>query len=403
MTDLDALATPEWQTVPSVDNEEKEAELTARAQEAATGSVAYAVAQQALWHNCPDALETALDYVRQETELMDHKLQFTRIRQQFVSACQDFHRSDKPSSLEGFRERAASVDKQCVALMERQPFEQSLNLPGLITRRDTILLQQRIRDISKRIISSARRISTGKPCAKRREQGFGNQGAKASSILNQRWQALPPAQGSRPQMTLMEEALQRTKSQGSLGSRRSRTTSPGARGHCREQREVHLQAGQSQHALPRRSAAAPHASSMPHTSCEVVSQALDAGITASEYVEVDVTQYLAWRRSELINALFQYLDTDGNNRLRWPELRMFLSQLWQSEQVLGRQVYLELCRELSVSPLDGLDRDAFEDIVDDGIEGGHHCTNSELAGFLAIMVSGSDLQCDGILAMRGGA
>merc|ERR1719359_2634018 len=57
MVDLDALATPEWQSAPSVHNEEKDAELTARAQAAATGSAAYAVAQQALWHNCPDALE----------------------------------------------------------------------------------------------------------------------------------------------------------------------------------------------------------------------------------------------------------------------------------------------------------------------------------------------------------
>jgi hypothetical protein len=89
------------------------------------------------------------------------------------------------------------------------------------------------------------------------------------------------------------------------------------------------------------------------------------------------------QRSELIDALFQRLDVDCNHRLRWDELRPFLSKLWQSEGPLSTKAYVQLCRELSVAPQEGLDRHCFAAVVDERVESGWHCTNAELAGFLA--------------------
>lgn len=173
--------------------------MTARARAATTGAAAYDLAQQALWHNCPDALEVALGLVQQETQRMEHKLRFTRIRQRFVALCHAFHSGGKSASIDEFRTQTSLVEKECVALIESQLQEQKNALPGLITRRDTILLHRRMQEVVKRIIASA--------CRSRRRQRESSDGrdrsvrsaGSAGSLAGQaaRRRSLPSGQAPR--------------------------------------------------------------------------------------------------------------------------------------------------------------------------------------------------------------
>lgn len=150
--DLDYLDNQAWQTLPPCDAETSrlDAELTARAHAAESGSAAYSVAMQALWHNCPNALEVALCAAQSEIDLMAQKLEFTRIRQQFVELCRRYRAAGSMSS-ESFLQASAQLEARCAALLAAQPSEQASALPGLVTRRDTGMLQCRIRDISRRL------------------------------------------------------------------------------------------------------------------------------------------------------------------------------------------------------------------------------------------------------------
>mmetsp|Transcript_4117 Transcript_4117/g.7453 ORF Transcript_4117/g.7453 Transcript_4117/m.7453 type:complete len:273 (-) Transcript_4117:31-849(-) len=158
LNDLDFLASPEWQTMPPATTTALDEKLLTEAREAAIGSAAYPVALRALWHNCPDALEVALQRLdaaslgeaqARDAELMSQKLEFTRIRQEFVALCYEFRGPE--GSLMGLQKGVASAEERCEKLMARQPDEQFSQLPGLVQKRDTIMLLARIRTIYARL------------------------------------------------------------------------------------------------------------------------------------------------------------------------------------------------------------------------------------------------------------
>lgn len=158
LNDLDFLASPEWQTMPPVTTTALDEKLLTEAKEAAFGTAAYPVALRALWHNCPDALEVALQRLdmaslseaqARDAEFMLQKLEFTRIRQEFVALCYEFRGPE--GSLMSFQKGVARTEERCEKLMARQPDEQFSQLPGLVQKRDTIMLLSRIRAIFARL------------------------------------------------------------------------------------------------------------------------------------------------------------------------------------------------------------------------------------------------------------
>jgi len=165
LNDLDFLATPEWQTMPPTNPSELEEKMLKEAETASLDKV-YNVALKALWHNCPDALEVGLrraegsplseDQAR-DKRFMAQKLEFTRIRQRFVALCMDFHGSGAPTeaSKSSLRSGVAEVEERCTKLMAAQPDEQMTQLPGLIGKRDTLMLQTRIRTIAAKLFESS--------------------------------------------------------------------------------------------------------------------------------------------------------------------------------------------------------------------------------------------------------
>lgn len=154
LSDLDFLASSEWQTLPAPSESALDASLLQEVDSAAPGSAAYPIAMKALWHNCPDALEAALkrlDYsVLSEAQVRDanfmaQKLEFTRIRQRFVARCGEFQRDRDLAKLQS---GVVAAEKQCSKLMAAQPDEMRSQMPGLISKRDTIMLLVRIREIA---------------------------------------------------------------------------------------------------------------------------------------------------------------------------------------------------------------------------------------------------------------
>lgn len=191
--DLDILATSEWQSL-GCQSVKMEEELIARTQAANCGFEAYAVALQALWHNCPVALGGALDVVGREIRLMTQKLEFTRIRQCFVDLCQRFRACGGPlAQVSQFLADVATVQKRCEALLELQIAEKKSALPGLVTKRDTVLLQSRIRDISTQLAHAAKRptrvnSAENLPCKEHhRQQTMTHRPRPASMVRERRW------------------------------------------------------------------------------------------------------------------------------------------------------------------------------------------------------------------------
>mmetsp|Transcript_21180 Transcript_21180/g.59263 ORF Transcript_21180/g.59263 Transcript_21180/m.59263 type:complete len:313 (-) Transcript_21180:66-1004(-) len=164
LSDLDVLSTSAWQTLPSQTNSEKERELVASALSAEHGAAAYAVALQALWHNCPDALEAALGRLRPEVELLEQKLEFTRIRQEFVFVCTAFHTSPCAQALSTC---AATLQERCIKLAASQPVDHCVSLPGLVCRRDTLLLRDRIHNITEQLVRRFKRCFSARPPRRR--------------------------------------------------------------------------------------------------------------------------------------------------------------------------------------------------------------------------------------------
>jgi|Transcript_116874 hypothetical protein len=166
MCDLDFLTAPEWQTLPEAGPNALEDKLLQEAETTPEDAV-YAVALRALWHNCPDALEVALRRAKdvpmaeaqaQDALFMAQKLEFTRIRQQYVAECIKFRSSGAPTqtSVAAFQCVAASIEARCSKLMDSQHDEQMTSLPGLITKRDTIMLQSRMTAITKQLVVGAK-------------------------------------------------------------------------------------------------------------------------------------------------------------------------------------------------------------------------------------------------------
>lgn len=168
LNDLDFLVNPEWQTMPQADeaNMAQERQLSEEAEAATIGSAAaYTVAMKGLWHNCPDAMEIALSKVTPETlsplqvkdaEFMRQKLEFTRIRQRFVSTCIEFHKcgpDDRAGGLNVLTRGMEEVERRALNLIALQPDELESQLPGLISKRDTIMLLSRVRDIHKELLA----------------------------------------------------------------------------------------------------------------------------------------------------------------------------------------------------------------------------------------------------------
>merc|ERR1719235_1081071 len=163
LNDLDFLATPEWQTMPQAVPSAMELKLREEA-ETATQEKAYAVALKALWHNCPGALEVALNRVEglnldevqaRDKRFMAHKLEFTKVRQRFVAMCIEYRSSGQAeaSGSERYQAGLAEVEERLRHLINDQPDEQVTQLPGLIGKRDTIMLQSRIREISTKLLA----------------------------------------------------------------------------------------------------------------------------------------------------------------------------------------------------------------------------------------------------------
>lgn len=163
LNDLDFLTDPEWQTMPQPSRSALEEGLIKEA-ETVLPEKAYAVALKSLWHNCPDALEVALQRVEdlplseaqaRDKRFMAQKLEFTRIRQRFVAYCIEF-RSSGPATEASevtLRTGIAGLEEMLELLMAEQPDEQLTQLPGLIGKRDTIMLQARIRTIIKKLLT----------------------------------------------------------------------------------------------------------------------------------------------------------------------------------------------------------------------------------------------------------
>jgi len=159
LNDLDFLTSPEWQTLPQTSDRAIHDVLLKEAEVATPGSASFTIALKALWHNSPDALDVALkrlDYsTLSESQARDacymaQKLEFTRIRLRFVALCLEFHKDRAAAPLQLGVEAA---EQQCAELMAAQPDEMRSQLPGLVTKRDTIMLLARIRQISAQLLS----------------------------------------------------------------------------------------------------------------------------------------------------------------------------------------------------------------------------------------------------------
>merc|ERR1719387_188025 len=121
---------------------------------------------KALWHNCPDAQEQALQKVgdpaslpdqqqQRDYQYMEQKLHFTRLRQKFVGACKRFKSAGGNlgrGSPRQLRSDVALLETECEKLIAQQPDEQMSMLPGLIGKRDSIMLLSRMQDIVKKLL-----------------------------------------------------------------------------------------------------------------------------------------------------------------------------------------------------------------------------------------------------------
>lgn len=379
LSDLDVLATAAWRTLPAQENPEREQELISRARAASHGHAAYGVALQALWHNCPDALEAALGVVQPELELLTHKLLFTRIRQDFVNLCREYHDvaaaapPPRAASYAGLGldavagapsvtgigsgvsgelraaavaanrtvagqllvEGAAALDARCERLIQTQPDEQTCFLPGLISKRDTYLLRDRIRDITRDLLKKA-----GKK--------MGSAAAAAASAVAA---AAAAAASAAAEVGAAAAAEQERRAAVAV-----QAVPAGAPTFAFEDSPL----GQITRPTPR--------------------------ARRSKNV---VPKKRHFFRRQLTEAVFRRLDANGNGVLDSRELGVFAG-LTFFESTCGDDEWLEeygaICLELNRNPEQGLDLAAFADLVDEVVEGGWHCTDSELQGLLAEFV-----------------
>lgn len=161
LSGLDFLTQAEWQTAPLEEFSTEDEALQLEAMAAGDAAAAHAVALKSLWHNCPRALEAALGRFDRaqlceskalDAALMGQKLEFTQIRLQFLKCCRTFALGGGPEEL---RKAVAEVESRCDCLIAAQADEQESALPGLISRRDTIMLASRIQEIAEKLLADA--------------------------------------------------------------------------------------------------------------------------------------------------------------------------------------------------------------------------------------------------------
>lgn len=171
LSGLDLLASPEWQTMPLEKVNPDQEALMHEIEAAQEGKPCLSLAMRALWHNCPDALEVALQRLgpfdalqpdeQKNAEFMKQKLEFTRLRQDFVAACRQFHEDGRGGAVtaatraESLRAKGREFEARGSDLAARQPHEQESMLPGLIGRRDTIMLLARMKDVEEKLLQQA--------------------------------------------------------------------------------------------------------------------------------------------------------------------------------------------------------------------------------------------------------
>eukprot|EP00300_Choanocystis_sp_HF-7_P005439 c14081_g1_i2.p1 GENE.c14081_g1_i2~~c14081_g1_i2.p1 ORF type:complete len:234 (-),score=49.67 c14081_g1_i2:1014-1715(-) len=143
----------EWQ-VPDRTEVETE-DLTAfQGRDETDPTTVYNFALKALWRNWIDSLEFALGVLkskpieeesrRNDVEYMSHKLEFTRIRQAMLLCCEAYRTT---LNVDAFAKKSLELCERCDRLSTAQSDDMASALPGLIPRRDTMMLKSRIEDL----------------------------------------------------------------------------------------------------------------------------------------------------------------------------------------------------------------------------------------------------------------
>lgn len=155
---LDFLASPEWQSMPARGLSPREEALL---RELAEGADAYAAALRALWNNWPKALEAALARVdagaealseeqARDARLMRQKLAFSLARLDFVDLCQAYCAGGDPGA---FQRGVEGLERRLGELLAQQAQDEESALPGLVGRRDTLMLLARVQDLAGRLLA----------------------------------------------------------------------------------------------------------------------------------------------------------------------------------------------------------------------------------------------------------
>lgn len=157
LNDLDLLLSNDWQRIPDPFANAMDTEMCRQVETLSDPDV-YNLTLRALWSNCPFAMEAGLNRLEKcdlteqqarDCQYMRNKLEFTMLRLKFVALCCRY-RSD--SNKEALESGVKLIDERCSRLIADQPDEQYSQLPGLVTKRDTIMLLSRVRLISSRLM-----------------------------------------------------------------------------------------------------------------------------------------------------------------------------------------------------------------------------------------------------------
>lgn len=143
----------EWQVPARTESETEELNAFLESNQTSPRTI-FNFALKALWRNWIDSLETAIKALEQhplddeaklkDVEYMSHKLEFTRIRQDVIVCCATYHEN---TDLGSFVQTAELLGKRCDALAHEQSDDMASALPGLIPRRDTMMLRSRIDEL----------------------------------------------------------------------------------------------------------------------------------------------------------------------------------------------------------------------------------------------------------------
>jgi hypothetical protein len=123
----------------------------------------YDLTMKSLWKNWIDALELGLGRMKHfeitveqqklDLQFMTHKLDFTRIRQEVVTLCRKCIREKDFGT---FEIEMQQFVVRCQDLASSQPEDLFSALPGIVPRRDTMMLQSRIEELVKKVNARSR-------------------------------------------------------------------------------------------------------------------------------------------------------------------------------------------------------------------------------------------------------